>query len=134
MKKIYFSLVALIAIIPSLSGQITLHEDAAFKASKDLQIKSVSARYDRNLEQVILEITTKGVAGKSIPTAFGQLDGAPVLGYVFPTNLASTDVGFGKTEGIVALALTSHPDFDDTPLWDENRDQDFANDGIVWHS
>ncbi len=38
-----------------------------------------------------------------------------------------------KTDGIVALALTSHPDFDDTPLWDENNDKIFNNDGIIWH-
>ena len=44
-----------------------------------------------------------------------------------------TDVGFNKTEGIVALALTSHPDFDDTPLWDENSDKNYLNDGIIWH-
>ena len=25
------------------------------------------------------------------------------------------------------------PDFDDTPLWDENVDQKFDNDGVVWH-
>lgn len=133
MKKIILGLMILTFILSPLSGQITLHEDASFKNSKNLQIKTVGARYDRDLNQVILEINTHGEAGKSIPTAHGQLDGAPVLGYVFPTNLASTDVGFGQTEGIVALALTSHPDFDDTPLWDENRDQDFANDGIVWH-
>ncbi len=51
----------------------------------------------------------------------------------FPTSLQPKDVGFGAVEGIVALALTSHPDFDDTPLWDENNDQKFDNDGIVWH-
>ena len=45
----------------------------------------------------------------------------------------TSDVGFGNTEGIVALALTSHPDFDDTPLWDENNDKDYANDGVIWH-
>jgi hypothetical protein len=56
-----------------------------------------------------------------------------VLGYVIPTSLSSMDVGFQEVEGIVALALTSHPDFDDTPLWDENADRDYANDGIVWH-
>ncbi|MEQ8924684.1 MAG: hypothetical protein RLO81_02660, partial [Fulvivirga sp.] len=28
---------------------------------------------------------------------------------------------------------TSHPDFDDTPLWDENADRIFDNDGIIWH-
>jgi hypothetical protein len=61
------------------------------------------------------------------------LDGAPVLGYVFPTNLKPEHVGFGTTQGIVALALTAHPDFDDSPLWDENNDGAFDNDGIVWH-
>jgi len=74
-----------------------------------------------------------GTAGKTTPTARGQLDEAPVLGYVFPTSLKSTDVGFGETDGIVALALTSHPDFDDTPLWDENANANYGDDGIVWH-
>jgi hypothetical protein len=61
------------------------------------------------------------------------MNGAPVLGYVFPTTLKSEDVGFRPTEGIVALAITSHPDFDDSPLWDENGDGNFSNDGIAWH-
>ena len=61
------------------------------------------------------------------------MNGAPVLGYVFPTSLKSSDVGFNETEGILALALTSHPDFDDTPLWDENFDGTFDNDGVIWH-
>lgn len=61
------------------------------------------------------------------------MHGAPVLGYVFPTTLKPTDVGFNDTQGIVALALTSHPDFDDTPLWDENNDFIYDNDGIIWH-
>jgi hypothetical protein len=75
----------------------------------------------------------EGQAGASVPDKVGQLDGAPVLGYVFPTSLSSTDVGFSATPGIVALALTSHPDFDDTPLWDENNNRTFDDDGIVWH-
>ncbi|MEZ4247891.1 MAG: hypothetical protein R3B99_06600 [Polyangiales bacterium] len=29
------------------------------------------------------------------------------------------------------LAVTSHPDFDDTPLWDETMDADFGNDAPV---
>ena len=70
-----------------------------------------------------------------MPQAVGGLNGAPVLGYVFPTNLKSTDVGFSKTEGILALALTSHPDFDDTPLWDEDMDGNTTNtsEGVIWH-
>ncbi|MEO0333319.1 MAG: hypothetical protein AAF223_16815 [Bacteroidota bacterium] len=42
-------------------------------------------------------------------------------------------MAFNQTDGVVALALTSHPDFDDTPLWDENNDRVFDNDGIIWH-
>ena len=31
-------------------------------------------------------------------------------------------------------AITAHPDFDDTPLFDENGDGDPDNDGADWHS
>ena len=133
MKKLTLSLLSLILFSLGLKAQIDLHEDADFKSSKNLKITAVQGQYNPSLDQLVLEITVEGTAGKSVPTAHGQLDGAPVLGYVFPTSLAATNVGFGDTEGIVALALTSHPDFDDTPLWDENQDNDFANDGIVWH-
>ncbi len=110
------------------------NEDARFKNSPDLAIDKVEARYDDDLELLIFSIHVKGEAGKTQPEPAGQMAGAPVLGYVFPTTLKSTDVGFSETEGIVALALTSHPDFDDTPLWDENMDRDYANDGRVWHA
>lgn len=43
-------------------------------------------------------------------------------------------VGFDKAEGLLALAITSHPDFDDTPLWDENQDGDHGNDGVIYHT
>ena len=96
-------------------------------------ITSAKVKHDARLQHTIWEIQVKGLAGATTPKPAGKLDGAPVLGYVFPTNLKPTDVGFGETEGIVALALTSHPDFDDTPLWDENGDRIYDNDGVVWH-
>lgn len=99
----------------------------------DFQISKVNVKHSAEIAATIWEITVKGQAGKTTATPAGQLNGAPVLGYVFPTSLKSTDVGFSPTDGIVALALTSHPDFDDTPLWDENTDRDYANDGIIWH-
>ncbi|MFY7669477.1 hypothetical protein ACOSP6_00180 [Tenacibaculum sp. MEBiC06402] len=99
----------------------------------NFKINEVSVTHKPDLGVTIWEITVDGTAGKTTPTKVGQLDGAPVLGYVFPTSLKPTDVGFNQTDGIVALALTSHPDFDDTPLWDENSDQIFDNDGIIWH-
>jgi len=99
----------------------------------DFNIQEVSISHNSNLELTIWKINVAGTAGRTVPKEAGQLDGAPVLGYVFPTSLKPTDVGFSKTEGIVALALTSHPDFDDTPLWDENNDRIFNNDGVIWH-
>ena len=101
--------------------------------NNDFQIASVEVSQMKDLGITVWEISVKGQAGNTVPVPAGQLDGAPVLGYVFPTSLKSIDVGFGSTEGIVALALTSHPDFDDTPLWDENNDAIYDNDGIVWH-
>ena len=54
--------------------------------------------------------------------------------YVWPTSLDSGSVGFEQGSGILALALTSHPDFDDTPQLDENGDGRKDNDGGLWHS
>lgn len=108
--------------------------DACIKYNNnDLQIIKASIIHDTTIASTIWEIHVKGKAGNTTPTAIGKLHSAPVLGYVFPTTLQPTDVGFSKTEGIVALALTSHPDFDDTPLWDENNDLIYDNDGIIWH-
>ncbi|MCH9660895.1 MAG: hypothetical protein K0U54_08280 [Bacteroidetes bacterium] len=115
-----------------LSTAISYGQESAYN-NDDFKINKVSITLKANLGVTIWEIDVTGVAGKTIPTQVGALDGAPVLGYVFPTSLNANDVGFNKTDGIVALALTSHPDFDDTPLWDENNDQIFDNDGVVWH-
>lgn len=102
--------------------------------AQDFDITDTYVKKDIELDQLIFSIEVAGEAGNTVPTPVGDLNGAPVLGYVFPTTLTSTDVGFDNTEGIVALALTSHPDFDDTPLWDENNDSDYGNDGVVWHA
>ena len=102
-------------------------------SNADLQIESASVIHHTDLDLLVWDIQVKGIAGKTTPVPLGKLNGAPVLGYVFPTNLSPQHVGFGEVEGILALALTSHPDFDDTPLWDENADQIFDNDGVIWH-
>ena len=73
-------------------------------------------------------------AGGVKPDPTGQLAGAEVFSYVWPTTLDSAAVGFEPKQGILALVLTAHPDFDDTPRYDENRDGDTGNDGHVWHS
>jgi len=104
-----------------------------FESNSDLSITDAEVRYLNDLEILVFEIHVGGRAGETVPNAAGQLDGAPVLGYVFPTTLSPDAVGFNNVEGIVALALTSHPDFDDTPLWDERGDGNYDNDGVIWH-
>lgn len=105
----------------------------AFDQSDDFKIKSASVVHNQKFGTLEFEMTVAGTAGATRPTPIGKMDMAPVLAYVFPTTLKPENVGFSSTEGIVALALTSHPDFDDSPLWDEDADGIFDNDGIVWH-
>lgn len=84
--------------------------------------------------QLVFRMQTTGKAGMTKPTATGKLAGSQVYSYVWPTNLDSSAVGFEKGQGVLALAATVHPDFDDTPLYDENGDGDAGNDGDLWHS
>jgi hypothetical protein len=100
----------------------------------DLRLVAASVTHDQALDLLVFEQRVAGTAGGTTPAARGALEGAPVLGYVFPTTLAATDVGFSSTPGTVALAVTSHPDFDDSPLWDENGDGRYDNDGLTWHT
>jgi hypothetical protein len=85
-------------------------------------------------EALVFAHTTAGMPGALIPDRNGKLAGAPVYSYVWPTSLDSAAIGFDSGQGIVALAVTVHPDFDDTPLYDENGDGNLKNDGSKWHS
>ena len=110
-----------------IAGSIIMH------ANDDFKIKEAKVEYIKALDLLVFSQKVAGKAGNTTPDLYGALNGASVLVYVFQTSLKSTDVGFNATQGIVALALTSHPDFDDTPLCDENNDKNFKNDGKVWH-
>jgi hypothetical protein len=129
MKKVIALFISLVTITYSFAcDHCKLYDN-----SPDFKIKSAHVAFNKKFGVVEFVIEVEGVAGRTTPKPAGKLNGAPVLGYVFPTTLKSEDVGFNKTEGIVALALTAHPDFDDSPLWDENGDGIYNNDGIVWH-
>jgi len=82
----------------------------------------------------VFHIAVSGKAGASKPARTGKLAGSKVFSYVWPTTLDPETVGFEAKSGILPFAVTSHPDFDDTPLFDENGDGDPKNDGNVWHS
>lgn len=126
------TILLLLSAITLLGTSKSYAQKSTYK-NDNFAIKEVRVTNKSDLGITVWEMDVKGRAGKTTPKKVGQLDGAPVLGYVFPTTLKPADVGFGETDGIVALALTSHPDFDDTPLWDENNDKIFDNDGLVWH-
>ncbi len=94
----------------------------------------VAARITTDGNVATFRMAVSGQAGETRPTPAGKLAGSEVFSYVWPTSLDSSEVGFDERAGILAFAVTAHPDFDDTPLFDENGDGDPANDGNVWHS
>ncbi len=135
MKRTTLTASALILAVQVLAGGATAHEinsdvDAAKTPAFD--ITNAEATTDGRLTTFLMEVA--GVAGSVKPVPIGQLAGAKVESYVWPTNLDPATVGFDKASGILALAITAHPDFDDTPLFDEDGDGDPANDGADWHS
>lgn len=103
-------------------------------ADKVASFDILAAHVHRSGNTVTFHMTTNGEAGADKPEAGGAVGGATVWSYVWPTSLDPSTVGFDEGAGILAMAATSHPDFDDTPLFDENLDGDPGNDGGVWHS
>ena len=101
-------------------------------AESDFDI--VGARVSADSDWLEFAMIVRGDLGATTPAVTGELAGSEVYAYVWPTSMAPADVGFEPADGILAFVVTSHPDFDDTPLFDENADGDPANDGREWHS
>lgn len=119
------------------AGHAVMQEGAVMSPADETKTASfdiLAAHVHREGRVVVFHMTTTGTAGADKPEAVGALAGAPVHAYVWPTSLDPSVVGFEAGTGILALAATSHPDFDDTPLYDENADGDLVNDGDLWHS
>lgn len=102
------------------------------KVPPAFDILRAAATTDGRLATFMMEMS--GNAGSQKPKKVGKLQGSNVDAYVWPTKLDPAAVGFDKGPGILALAITAHPDFDDTPMFDENGDGDPNNDGENWHS
>ena len=94
----------------------------------------IHARITTEGRVATFHMAVSGKAGESRPAPTGQLAGSQVFAYVWPTTLDAATVGFDAGAGILAMVATAHPDFDDTPLYDEDGDGDKANDGAGWHS
>lgn len=104
------------------AGTIQSKSNPAAHASFDILGTAVSTQGG----DAVFRIAVRRDAGKAKPEATGKFEGSGVYAYVWPTSLNSADVGFDKDQGIVALAVTFHPDFDDGAKGARNRD--------VWHS
>ncbi len=135
----YVSLATLTAAI-SFASTSTLAHTQGIQATKGVK-KGISTSFDIIHAKVSIDhqvatfhMGVAEAAGNSKPAKNGKLAGSSVYSYVWPTTLDSASVGFESNAGILALAVTAHPDFDDTPLYDENADNDPNNDGDVWHS
>lgn len=112
------------------TGGIASEPAAAVKAPFDI----VHTRIRTEGNTAIFHMAVSGRAGAHRPGRHGQLAGSSVFSYVWPTTLDPAVVGFEPGAGTLAIAVTSHPDFDDTPLFDEDGDGDTGNDGKRWHS
>lgn len=129
-----FLVIFLIGNISIGHAQKGTRQEIAGLNTADMNLTEARVSYMKSLDLLVFEMQVEGQAGNTTPEPAGQMNGAPVLGYVFPTTLSPADVGFGDVEGILAFAVTSHPDFDDTPLWDEDNDRDYENDGQIFHT
>ena len=111
-------------------GGIASKPAPAVKAPYDI----VHTRITTEGNTAVFHMAVSGKAGALQPSRNGKLAGASVFSYVWPTSLDPSAVGFEPKAGILAFAVTSHPDFDDTPLFDEDGDGNPKNDGRLWHS
>lgn len=94
----------------------------------------VQAQVTIDGSDAVFRMAVAGEAGGTKPEPAGELPGSQVFAYVWPTSIDPGEVGFESGTGILAMAVTAHPDFDDTPLYDETADGDTENDGNEWHS
>jgi len=116
------------------SAPLAGHEIVAKDGDAEPAFDIVRAQVSVEERRLVFRIEVSGRAGSSRPAPAGELAGAPVVSYVWPTGLDTAAAGFAPDQGILAFAVTAHPDFDDTPLFDEDRDGDPDNDGRLWHS
>lgn len=102
-------------------GHIKAATDEKIEAAFDIVRTEVKSKGD----DIVFRVEARGKVGTIKPKATGQFAGSAVYSYVWPTSLDSSTVGFENAQGILALAVTFHPDFDDGAYGQANR--------AVWH-
>jgi len=118
----FLAAAAALALPTAASAQaITSTAQPATAAAFDVVRTDVAAEG----ADIVFTVQVRGEAGEVRPKAVGQFAGSAVFSYVWPTSLDSATVGFDGDQGILALAVTFHPDFDDAAYGGVNRH--------VWH-
>lgn len=120
-RSLAVALLASLAAQPALAHDVTAAANDKIRASFDI----LHARAEADGNKVTFIMTTRGAAGAEKPKKTGKFAGSQVYAYVWPTKVDPEAVGFEKGAGILAAAVTSHPDFNDEPL--------FENNGAKWH-
>jgi hypothetical protein len=91
-----------------------------------LDILRAEIRVEQNW--ALFRIELRGPAGSTRP-ARARRDARPeerkIIAYIWPTSIDPGAAGFERASGTLALAVMAHPDFNDTPLFDDN--------GANWH-
>lgn len=120
--KILLTIAASFFAISSHAGEFKSQSDKKVKPAFDI----IQTRITTEGNVANFEIEVSGKAGTEKPKKGGKFSGARVFSYVWPTSIDPAEVGFEGKSGILALAVTIHPDFNDEPL--------FQNDGSKWHT
>ncbi|MCK9513948.1 hypothetical protein ACFPLB_13680 [Aquamicrobium segne] len=126
MHRTTLTAAALLCVMSAAPGHahdnaVTSQPSDAVPASFDIIETNIVTHGDN----AVFTTRVRGEAGVDKPDATGRFEGSGVYAYVWPTSLDSGDIGFEAGQGIVALAVTFHPDFDDAAYGGENRH--------VWH-
>lgn len=95
-------------------------------AKPAFDIVRTDIKVDSAKNWLVFSMQVSGKAGSVKPKKTGKFTGSQVFSYVWPTKIDPSEVGFDQGSGILALAVTSHPDFDDVPV--------FNIKGADWHS
>ncbi|QCI67046.1 hypothetical protein [Phreatobacter stygius] len=118
---------ALAATLPLCLQQALAHDiRAAPNAATPAPFDIIRTEITTSGGEVVFRTQVREQAGSLTPQPTGRFEGSSVYAYVWPTSLNSADVGFERDQGIVALAATFHPDFDDGAKGARNRH--------IWHS
>ena len=126
--KLTVARLAILASVLSLTGLAQAHGVAAKagNAKPAFDIVKTQIHVDTTKNWLIFSMQVSGKAGSVKPAKSGKFSGSRVFSYVWPTKIDPAEVGFDSDAGILALAVTSHPDFDDVPV--------FNIKGADWHS